>query len=90
MQSLILTNPRVLLRNNYMGRQIRRSKEKTMKPNFFVFCEGETEVAYVNFLRSQYRVPIQVISKKSDSNISFDTSTTVKKNILRQIMTKHF
>ena len=62
-----------------MGRQIRRSKEKTMKPNFFVFCEGETEVAYVNFLRSQYRVPIQVISKKSDSNISFDTSTTVKK-----------
>ncbi len=23
-----------------MGRQIRKSKGKTMKPNFFVFCEG--------------------------------------------------
>lgn len=41
-----------------------------MKPNFFVFCEGETEVAYVKFLRSIYRVPIQIIPKKSDSNIS--------------------
>lgn len=53
-----------------MGRQIRKSKGKTMKPNFFVFCEGESEVAYVSFLRSQYRVPIQIIPRKSDSNIS--------------------
>jgi hypothetical protein len=53
-----------------MGRQIRKSKGKTMKPNFFVFCEGESEVAYVSHLRSQYRVPIQIISRKSDSNIS--------------------
>lgn len=41
-----------------------------MKPNFFVFCEGESEVAYISHLRSQYRVPIQIISRKSDSNIS--------------------
>ncbi len=41
-----------------------------MKPNFFVFCEGESEVAYISHLRSQYRVPIQIIPKKSDSNIS--------------------
>ena len=53
-----------------MGRQIRKSKGKTMKPNFFVFCEGESEVAYIGHLRSQYRVPIQIIPKKSDSNIS--------------------
>lgn len=53
-----------------MGRKIRKSKGKTMKPNFFVFCEGESEVAYISHLRSQYRVPIQIISKKSDSNIS--------------------
>ena len=26
-----------------------------MKPNFFVFCEGESEVAYISHLRSQYR-----------------------------------
>ena len=42
-----------------MGRQIRKSKGKTMKPNFFVFCEGESEVAYISHLRSQYRAPIQ-------------------------------
>lgn len=53
-----------------MGRQIRKSKGKTMRPNFFVFCEGESEVAYVSHLRTQYRVPIQIIPRKSDSNIS--------------------
>ena len=53
-----------------MARRVRTSKEKRMKPNFFVFCEGETEVAYVMHLRSKYRVPIQIIPKKSDSNIS--------------------
>lgn len=41
-----------------------------MKPNFFVFCEAESEVAYISHLRSQYRVPIQIIPRKSDSNIS--------------------
>lgn len=53
-----------------MARKTRVSKGKTMRPNYFVFCEGETEVSYVKFLRSQYRVPIQIIAKKSDSNIS--------------------
>ena len=55
-----------------MGRKARRSKGKQMKPNFFVFCEGETEIAYVKFLRSLYRAPIQVITKKGKSNISED------------------
>lgn len=41
-----------------------------MKPNFFVFCEGKTEVTYVKFLSSVYRVPIQIIPRKSESNIS--------------------
>ena len=53
-----------------MGRKARISKGKQMKPNFFVFCEGETEIAYVKFLRSLYRAPIQVITKKGKSNIS--------------------
>ncbi|MCL1603921.1 RloB family protein [Succinatimonas hippei] len=53
-----------------MARKTRVSKGKTMRPNFFVFCEGETEISYVKFLRSHYRVPIQIIAKKSDSNIS--------------------
>ena len=55
-----------------MGRKARISKGKHMKPNFFVFCEGETEMAYVKFLRSLYRAPIQVIPKKGKSNISED------------------
>ena len=55
-----------------MGRKMRNSRGKTMKPNFFVFCEGKTEINYVKFLRSVFRVPIQVIAKKSDSNISVD------------------
>lgn len=53
-----------------MGRKVRVSRGKQMKPNFFVFCEGETEIAYVKFLRSLYRAPIQVIPKKGKSNIS--------------------
>ena len=55
-----------------MGRTVRNSKGKTMRPNFFVFCEGKTEITYVKFLRSIFRVPIQVVTKKSDSNISID------------------
>ena len=55
-----------------MGRKARISKGKQMKPNFFVFCEGDTEIAYVKFLRSLYRAPIQVITKKGKSNISED------------------
>ena len=53
-----------------MARFVRKSKEKKMRPVFFVFCEGETEVAYVNFLKSRYRLPIEIIPKKSDTNIS--------------------
>jgi hypothetical protein len=53
-----------------MGRKARVSKGKTMRPNFFVFCEGKTEITYVEFLRSVYRVPIHIIPRKSDSNIS--------------------
>lgn len=55
-----------------MGKAARNSKGKTMRPNFFVFCEGKTEITYVKFLRSVFRVPVQVVAKKSDSNISLE------------------
>jgi hypothetical protein len=35
---------------------------KRMKPAFLVFCEGETEEAYVNFLRQKCKLPIKVIT----------------------------
>lgn len=41
-----------------------------MNPTFFVFCEGKTEAAYVDLLRRSFRVPVEIIAKVSDSNIS--------------------
>lgn len=41
-----------------------------MNPTFFVFCEGKTEAVYVDFLRRSFRVPVEIIVKVSDSNIS--------------------
>lgn len=41
-----------------------------MKPTFFVFCEGKTEAAYVDLLRRNFRVPMEIIARVSDSNIS--------------------
>ena len=66
------------------------SKGKRMKPNFFVFCEGETEIAYVKFLRSLYRVPIQVIPKKSKSNITEDYIERSKNEYVRTEQDKVF
>ena len=34
---------------------------RKMKPFFIVFCEGETEEAYINFLRRKYRLPIKAV-----------------------------
>ena len=41
-----------------------------MTPDYFVFCEGETEVAYVEMLRAYYRLPIRIIAKKTMQNIT--------------------
>lgn len=41
-----------------------------MNPTFFLFCEGKTEAAYVDLLRRSFRVPMEIIVKVSDSNIS--------------------
>ncbi|MCM1519744.1 MAG: RloB family protein [Lachnoclostridium sp.] len=41
-----------------------------MNPTFFVFCEGKTEAAYVDLLRRNFRVPMEIIARVSDSNIS--------------------
>lgn len=73
-----------------MGRKIRLSKEKQMKPNFFVFCEGKTEMAYIKFLRSLYRVPIQVIPKKGKSNISKDDIENSKRDYVTTNQDKTF
>lgn len=38
----------------------RKPKDRSVRPTFFVFCEGETEEEYVRFLRSRFRVPIEI------------------------------
>ena len=53
-----------------MARKERISKGKTMRPNYFVFCEGDTEVAYIDMLRAYYRLPIHIIAKKTLLNIT--------------------
>jgi hypothetical protein len=46
------------------------SKGKKINPHFLVFCEGETEEAYVSTLRSKYRIPISIITKISGNSIT--------------------
>jgi len=48
----------------------RISKGKEIRPTFFVFCEGETEEAYISFLRSRYRVPIEIDPKIARGGIT--------------------
>ncbi|MBW6460751.1 MAG: RloB family protein [Bacteroidales bacterium] len=53
-----------------MNRKRSAPKGKKINPHFWIFCEGATEEAYVCFLRSKYRIPIDVVTKISGSNIS--------------------
>lgn len=50
----------------------RRAKPrgKRIKPQIWVFCEGQTEEAYVAHLRSRYRIPIEIVTKVAGTEIS--------------------
>lgn len=41
-----------------------------MKPVFLVFCEGETEETYLDYLKQAYRSPIKIIPKVEGGDIS--------------------
>lgn len=69
-----------------MARKERLSKGKKMLPNYFVFCEGDTEVVYVEMLRSCYRLPIHIIVKKTLLNI---TPALVERCKATYILTKN-
>ena len=43
-----------------------------MKPVFLVFCEGESEETYIDFLRKKYRLPIKIIPHITGMSISPD------------------
>lgn len=48
----------------------RRSREKSIRPTFFVFCEGETEEAYVKYLRRKYRLPVEINTNIAGTGIT--------------------
>ena len=51
-----------------MGRE-RKSNPRKMRPQFLVLCEGETEEAYINFLKQRYRLPIKLIVRFTSLSI---------------------
>ena len=54
-----------------VSRSRSKSKGKKINPKLWVFCEGESEEAYINFLRSKYRLPsIKIVAKVVGSAIS--------------------
>lgn len=53
-----------------MGSKRLASKGKRINPQFWVFCEGKTEEAYIRFLRTEYRLPVEIIPKIAGCHIS--------------------
>jgi len=43
-----------------MKKKRNQRPSRKMNPVFIVFCEGETEETYVNFLRQRYKLPVKV------------------------------
>jgi hypothetical protein len=69
-----------------MSKKRRSGPERWMKPVFLVFCEAETEEAYVNFLRQKYRLPVKVIPYITGLNIS---PKLIKNHIASEQIHKH-
>jgi hypothetical protein len=53
-----------------MASQRRVSKGKKINPHFWVFCEGKSEEEYVRYLRSEYRLQVEIVSKVAGCDIS--------------------
>jgi hypothetical protein len=53
-----------------MKRERNFKPQRKMKPVFLVFCEGETEETYINFLRKEYKLPVKVITHVTGLAIS--------------------
>ncbi len=56
------------------------SRNKKMKPTFFVFCEGKTEEIYIKFLRSKYRIPFEIDTQIAQNRINEKYIKAYKKN----------
>lgn len=61
-----------------------------IKPTFFVFCEGESEDAYVRHLRSKYRVPIEIKTHVAKNKINQKYVERIKNSIPKHKKDKFF
>lgn len=53
-----------------MARFKREAKGKKINPTLFVFCEGESEEMYIRYLRSIYRLPVEIVTKITRNQVS--------------------
>ena len=53
-----------------MGKKREAQPARSMKPVFVVFCEGETEEAYLDFIKQTYRSPFKIIPKVEGGKIT--------------------
>lgn len=51
-----------------MASKRRPSRGKKINPTLYIFCEGDTEEAYINLLKSEYRIPSIHIKTKIGRN----------------------
>lgn len=73
-----------------MSRTNRIPKGKSINPTFFVFCEGETEEQYVCYLRSKYRLPIDIVAKVAGNRITSEYISNYKKTKVNHSKDKTF
>jgi hypothetical protein len=73
-----------------MSRTIRKTRGKSINPTFFVFCEGETEEQYVCYLRSKYRLPIDIDAKVAGNRITSNYIINYKKTKINHPKDKTF
>jgi hypothetical protein len=52
-----------------MAKHKRVPKGKKINPTYFVFCEGESEELYIQYLRSKYRLPVEIVPKITKNKI---------------------
>lgn len=64
-----------------MAKQRTASPSRTMKPVFLIFCEGETEEAYLDYLKQAYRSPIRIVPKIEGDSISQSLIDVRKKEL---------
>lgn len=53
-----------------MGRKRTERPKRKINPLYVVFCEGETEESYAQYLRSRFRIPIEIKTKITGQSIT--------------------